>query len=685
MTALARESGLPVRPGQAGKARDDDEWVEAVAASLGVEVEAAELPYAEVERQLRSAGPAILRIPGAEGPRFLALMKGRRRVTLLGPDLTVRRLKTEVVRTALCQPLETPLLSEVDQMLNRASVPKRRQTRARQAILGQRLGGERVSGCWLLRLPPGASLWLHLRQAHFPSRLALLGICHTVQYGLWILSWWMVGQGALQGRLDHAWLLAWALILFTLVPFRLLTTWLEGFLAIGIGSILKQRLLAGALHLEPEEIRHQGAGQLLGQVMESEAVESLALSGGLLGLVAGIEILMAAPILGAGAGGWAHVIVLFVWAALAVLLAWRYFRNYRDWTGPRLKMTHDLVEVMVGHRTRLAQQAPERWHEGEDQALERYLERSKGLDRSALWLLVLIPHGWLAVGILALAPAFVSGSSSPTWLAVGVGGTLLAHRALKRLVSGLQHVVGAYVSWEQVAPLARATSRSQSEHESPFPHVTVSGTNARQNHTALLEGHDLTFRYPHRAAPALHGCSLQIVSGERLLLEGPSGGGKSTLASLLTGLRRPQSGLLLLDGLDRQTTGSLGWRKRVAAAPQFHENYVLTGTFSFNLLMGRRWPPRAEDLEEAETICHQLGLDSLLERMPAGMLQMVGESGWQLSHGERSRLYIARALLQGSELVVLDESLAALDPETLRQSVRCVLDHAPTLLVIAHP
>src|SRR5437763_105157 len=92
---------------------------------------------------------------------------------------------------------------------------------------------------------------------------------------------------------------------------------------------------------------------------------------------------------------------------------------------------------------------------------------------------------------------------------------------------------------------------------------------------------------------------------------------------------------------------------------------------SINLLMGRGWPPTAKDFDEAEAICRELGLGNLLNRMPAGLLQMVGETGWQLSHGERSRLYMARAILQNADLVILDESFAALDPENLRQCLEC--------------
>jgi ATP-binding cassette, subfamily B, bacterial len=78
-------------------------------------------------------------------------------------------------------------------------------------------------------------------------------------------------------------------------------------------------------------------------------------------------------------------------------------------------------------------------------------------------------------------------------------------------------------------------------------------------------------------------------------------------------------------------------------------------------------------------------LGELLQRMPAGLMQMVGETGWQLSHGERSRLYVARALLQRARMIILDESFAALDPETLRRALTCVVKRASTLMVIAHP
>jgi ATP-binding cassette subfamily B protein len=80
-----------------------------------------------------------------------------------------------------------------------------------------------------------------------------------------------------------------------------------------------------------------------------------------------------------------------------------------------------------------------------------------------------------------------------------------------------------------------------------------------------------------------------------------------------------------------------------------------------------------------------LGLGPLLERMPSGLQQLVGEGGWQLSHGERSRVQLARALLQDVDLVLLDESFGALDPENLALALTAARRRARSLVVVAHP
>jgi ATP-binding cassette subfamily B protein len=551
-------------------------------------------------------------------------------------------------------------------------------------MLGERLSGVQLGACWILRLPAEAPFWQQMRQAHLPHHLLGLLGAHATQYLCWILAWWLLGQGALNGRLDAAWLAAWGLLLMTLIPLRLWGTWVQGRLVFGVGGLLKTRLLAGALRLAPEEMRQQGAGQFLGRVLEAEAVEALALSGGLLGLLAVIEVAMAACVLGTGAGGGPQVGLLLGWLGVAGGLGWHFLRQRRHWTAARLTMTHALVERMVGHRTRLAQESPESWHVGEDQDLAAYLASSRRLDRTSAWLAAFIPRGWLLVGLLGMGPALVAGHATAISVAIGVGGTLLAYEAWKKFATALGHLAGAVLAWHQVAPLFAAATRPQMV--TPPAHAMPPGEALADAHEApLLEAHALTFRHRALGTPVLQACSLEIRRGERLLLEGPSGGGKSTLSSLLTGLRQPESGLLLLGGLDMPTLGSAGWRRRVVAAPQFHDNHVFSGSLAFNLLMGRHWPPDDQDLAAAEAMCRALELGPLLDRMPAGLWQIVGETGWQLSHGERSRLYIARALLQDASVLILDESFAALDPETLQRVQQCVVAHAPTLMVIAHP
>lgn len=89
-------------------------------------------------------------------------------------------------------------------------------------------------------------------------------------------------------------------------------------------------------------------------------------------------------------------------------------------------------------------------------------------------------------------------------------------------------------------------------------------------------------------------------------------------------------------------------------------------------------------MELAVATCRELGLGPLLDRMPAGIMEFVGEAGWQLSLGEKSRVYVARALLSGSDALVLDESFGSLDPVTLRQCLSALLVRPQSILMIAH-
>jgi ATP-binding cassette subfamily B protein len=741
-------------------------WINHLASQLGIEAEPIESTYAEADQFVRRSAPAIVYLPpnviastfaplsvnsakqspnsnldadadssqtpllatlaphasaGVTPPRFLALLKSNNaRVVLLAPDAerSSHRVPSRVISRALRAPIENPRRAATNELLERAGVAPEQRERVGATILAEQLSGARLEGGWLLRLSPAASIWQHARQARLLQPLFAIVGADLIRQILLLVAWAIVGRGVFIANLDSAWLWAWALLVFSGIPFQLLMTRAQGQFATGLSGIYKTRLLYGTLKLQPDEIRHQGMGQFLGRVLETEAIELFAVGGGLTALVALIELAIAAAVLAVGIGGWTHSLMLGAWVVLTILLGWNYWRTNRAWVATYRGMTNDLVERMVGHRTRLAQEDPAAWHADEDRELDRYLHLSERVDRAGV-LLAAIPRAWMVVGLAGIALALTSTEFGGATIAVaiGLGGVLLALQALTSVIAGVQNVVAVTQAWDQVAPLFNAATRREeiasivlptmpsspvsfravpmsfrAEREISSP-AKISRRSAPRNDTEerndteqpLLTAKEISFRYREHGQPVLNRCDLQVSRGDRLLLEGPSGGGKTSLAAVLSGLRAPESGLLLLWGYDRASLGAEVWRQRIAVAPQFHENHVFTETFAFNLLMGRRWPPAEADLQEAEEICRELGLGDLIKRMPAGLQQMLGESGWRLSHGERSRLYIARALLQNADLMILDESFAALDPETLALSLRCVLRRAPTLMVIAHP
>jgi len=649
-----------------------------------------ELSYADVAPALtsraRAEAPAVLRVGSGAGSLLGIVGYAGADVRLLAPGGTVVSRTCGALSALLRAPAEAASPTGVEAAVAQAGFAGARGDSVRAALLAAALGGERVAEGARLR-PARRSIGAALRAAGVGRRLGAALVGYVGQLVLLVALWGTIGAravaaGSLRGG---AW--GWIALVALLAAVRLASSRAAGRLAIDAGAVLRDRILHGLLRLDTEPLRAVGIGRLMGRVADVEAVESLALGGGLTAAVGIFELATGLCVLALGVAPIGELAFAAAWGLLGAALAVRVQRALRAWSAERLALTHDLVERMVGQRTLVAQQPSELWHRDEDRALALYSSRGRALDRAVTALTVVVPRGFLIGALLILAPRFGEAALRPGAFATSLGGLLFVTSALRKLAQAFPALGAAAIAWRNIGDLlagdetlarpAGAAWSATSPAASPAAPAAERG--------ALIEACALGFRYPGRVDPVLDDCTLEIRRGDRVLLEGPSGGGKSTLAALLCGLRAPTSGSLRLDGVDRSLLGDERWRARVGAAPQFHENHVFSASLLFNLLLGRAWPPRREDVVEAEAICRELDLGPLIARMPSGLEQLVGESGWQLSHGERGRLYIARSLLQPLDARILDESFAALDPETLERALACVLSRAETLVVIAHP
>lgn len=191
----------------------------------------------------------------------------------------------------------------------------------------------------------------------------------------------------------------------------------------------------------------------------------------------------------------------------------------------------------------------------------------------------------------------------------------------------------------------------------------------------------VTFAYPGRPdLPALKGFSLSVRPGERVALVGPSGAGKSTVFRLLLRFYDPQTGRVLLDGVDLRQAEPAEVRARMALVAQ--ESPLFSGSAADNVRFGR---DGATDLE-VQAAVRAAQAEGFLASLPEGAQTLVGDRARTLSGGQRQRLAIARALVREAPILLLDEATSALDAEN-EHLVQRALDEAMkghTTLVIAH-
>lgn len=631
----------------------------------------------ELEQKAQKLGPCIIKLSDSkQQPGYLVIVKtSKKSIQVITPNASKQQLTPVQLLDSVITWLRDNNNAGTDKLLQRfeASTDGLTDELYRKLFVSLMAGFE-LNQIWTVASKDKEQILPQLLEQGLLRYLAtfVFGLIATQLF--FMSSWFVLGSNILAGRTGSGWLPIWLMLLLGFIVSRLYTRKKQQEMSLMISIQIKRRMLVGMTKMPLEAARSDGPCNLLTRCYESGQFESASVSLvlGALSTMVSLFIAFAALI---GLQMWGMFTASIVVGLLMLIVMWRLYYIEQSWTDGRLRLTHSLAELMIGQRTRRVQEAIKHRHKEEDQKLNSYIKLQQQRDKLQV-IYGLIPSTWNVLGIGVLLFGFATGSNSIN-LPAAAGIWLLISAAINQLSTIYLQVIRLLVAWTTISPLLAHQPNDKQKGELTLPVL--------ENSTRMLEVRDLAYRYPDRNVNVLDGGSLHLASHDKVILEGRSGSGKSTLISLLTGIRQATRGSILLAGVEQNMVSKSQWRQKVVMVPQYHENFLFTETLAFNLLLGTQWPAEPEQLDKARQICVDLGLSELLNKMPAELMQVVGEMGWNLSHGEKSRVYVARAILQQPDLLILDESLASLDPVNSNRVLDCVEKYCKAVIIVAHP
>ncbi len=398
----------------------------------------------------------------------------------------------------------------------------------------------------------------------------------------------------------------------------------------------------------------------------TEGLLELSLAVGMIVVLAAAMLYVSVPV------GGAVIAIVAALAALHVALARSLRRREAAWFEARSRYWSHIVEA-------IAYAGTVRFNSAHRFAEERFSERLvRDIDAHLAVIdmsTCLDAAGRFAGGLIIAAIAVIGGlrvvqgamSVGDFVLFLSVGGSLAA--PVLGLVKAFDDFQAMMISAARMAALAQA----------PCENIPSDAPAARRA-PGRLEIVGLAFSYPGTEARVLSDVSCAFEAGEKVALVGPSGIGKTTLASLIFAARHADAGTITLDGVPLAAVPLAELRQRIVVVP--HEIDVFTGSVAENIALGFA-PADPGDVMQAATLAC---IDTEIRALPQGYDTLLGQGGVELSAGQKQRLGIARALLRRPGILVLDESTSSLDLATERRVLDALIGRLrdTTIIAITH-
>ena len=465
----------------------------------------------------------------------------------------------------------------------------------------------------------------------------------------------------------------------------------------GEGAVLnvRLRLVSHMLRLPVKEFDARRTGDLLSRVGADTTLLRAMVTSGLFEAVSGVFVFVGAVVLMAYLD-WVLLLATLgavLVAAIGVLVVSLRIRVATEEAQAGVgRMTAALEQVLGAIRTVKASTAEER----EAQAVSREAQNAYGAGIKAARLEALVaPATAVAVQgsfllVLGLGGARVASGSITVadlvafllylfLLVVPLAGVFQAATSLQRGLAAAQRVEEVLALEPESALAQRESAPAQPESGPAKSHPTPPAPLPSAAEPPFVEFENVSFSYDSRA-PVLRGVSFSVPRNTRTAIVGSSGAGKSTLLALLERFYEIDSGAIRVGGTDIRAIPRSTLRRSIGYVEQ--ETPVLGGTIRSNLLYAAP-ESSPEELQKAIALAN---LSGFVERLPAGLDTPVGDGGVMLSGGERQRIAIARALLSGPSLLLLDEPTSHLDSANelaLRAAITDV-SLERTLIVVAH-